>query len=255
MASSKFFFSQLLHLISGRCCIFFCFLLCFFFLFCERCRSESSAAAKTDPIEARAVNTILGRWGQTESSVWNISGELCSGAAIDGTDAGQFNPAIKCDCNFHNGTVCHITLFQVFALDVTGAFPEELSNLTYLTTLTLSRNCLTGPLPAFIGNLSSLQYLDFGTNALSGPIPRELGNLKNLISLGLGPNNFSGTLPAELGSLRNLQQWYMTSSGLSGELPTSLSNLTAMQTLMMSGNNFTGKLPDFIGTWSNLEVL
>ncbi|KAI0495631.1 hypothetical protein KFK09_021934 [Dendrobium nobile] len=206
-------------------------------------------------VAARAVNTMLGRWELTESSLWNISGELCSGAAIDNTDANEFNPAIKCDCNFQNVTICHITLFKVYAMDVTGAFPEELSSLTYLTNLIIGRNYLTGPLPAFIGNLSSLQYLDFGTNALSGPIPRELGNLKNLISLGLGPNNFTGTLPAELGGLRNLQQWYMTSSGLSGELPTSLSNLTAMQTLMMSDNNFTGKLPDFIGTWSNLTVL
>ncbi|KAL0909428.1 hypothetical protein M5K25_020298 [Dendrobium thyrsiflorum] len=254
MASPKFLIS-LHHLISGRCCFFFCFFLCFFFLLFERCRSEASAAPKTDPIEARAVNTILGRWGRTESSLWNISGEPCSGVAIDGTDAQQFNPAIKCDCNFHNGTVCHITLFKAFDLNVTGAFPEELSSLTYLTNLIIGRNYLTGPLPSFIGNLSSLQYLDFGTNALSGPIPRELGNLKNLISLGLGPNNFNGTLPAELGNLRNLQQWYMTNCGLSGELPASLSNLTAMQILRI-GDLINGSSSlAFIRNMTNLNTL
>ncbi|XP_028553175.1 probable LRR receptor-like serine/threonine-protein kinase At1g56130 [Dendrobium catenatum] len=159
MASSKFLISQLRHLISGRCCFFFCFLLCFFFLFCERCRSESSVAAKTDPIEAQAVNTILGRWGKTESSLWNISGELCSGVAINGTNTGQLNPSIKCDCTFHNGSVCHITILRVQYQDLAGPFPEEISNLTYLTDLILGGNDLTGPIPAFIGNLSSLRFL------------------------------------------------------------------------------------------------
>ncbi|KAI0495626.1 hypothetical protein KFK09_021929 [Dendrobium nobile] len=239
---------------SSKVSIFF-FLLCSFFLFFERCRSESSAAAKTDPIEARAVNTIMGRWGQTASSSWNISGELCSGIASDSTNFGDFNPAIKCDCSFNGGTVCHVTQFKVYELDVTGTFPEELSNLTYLWNLDLGRNYLTGPLPAFVGNLSSLQYLNFGTNALSGPIPKELGNLKNLISLGMGPNNFNGAIPPELGGLSSLQQWYTDSSGLSGELPASLSKLTTLQTLWISDNDFTGKIPDFIGTWKNLNVL
>ncbi|KAL0909427.1 hypothetical protein M5K25_020297 [Dendrobium thyrsiflorum] len=254
MASSKFLIS-LRHLISGRCCIFFYFLLCFFFLFCERCRSEASAAPKTDPIEARAVNTILGRWRKTESSLWNISGELCSGVAIDDIDVDQFNLAIKCDCNFHNGTVCHITLLKVYEQNVTGAFPKELSNLTYLTNLNIARNYLTGPLPAFIGNMSSLQYLEFGTNALSGPIPRELGNLKNLIYLGLAPNNFNGNLPTELGGLKNLQQCYIINAGLSGELPASISNLTAMQILRI-GELINGSSSlAFIRNMTNLNTL
>ncbi|KAI0495632.1 hypothetical protein KFK09_021935 [Dendrobium nobile] len=203
MASSKFLIS-LRHLISGRCCIFFCFLLCFFFLFCERCRSEASAAPKTDPIEARAVNTMLGRWELTESSLWNISGELCSGAAIDNTDANEFNPAIKCDCNFQNVTICHITLFKVYAMDVTGAFPEELSSLTYLTNLGLGPNNFTGTLPAELGGLRNLQQWYMTSSGLSGELPTSLSNLTAMQTLDLSFNNITGNIPLSLFSLSSL---------------------------------------------------
>uniref|UniRef100_A0A453GB33 Uncharacterized protein n=1 Tax=Aegilops tauschii subsp. strangulata TaxID=200361 RepID=A0A453GB33_AEGTS len=46
------------------------------------------------------------------SAAWNISGEPCSGAAIDGTDIDsdpELKPAIKCDCSYNASTVCHIT--------------------------------------------------------------------------------------------------------------------------------------------------
>jgi hypothetical protein len=65
-----------------------------------------------------ALNTILGRWDKkaTRSPAWNISGEPCSGAAVDGTDLDgnyNFNPGITCLCSFDNNTVCHITKLYV----------------------------------------------------------------------------------------------------------------------------------------------
>ena len=59
-----------------------------------------------------ALNTILGRWGLKASPAWNISGEPCSGVAVDNTNVDNnpnINPAIKCDCTYNNATVCHIT--------------------------------------------------------------------------------------------------------------------------------------------------
>jgi hypothetical protein len=58
------------------------------------------------------VNTILRRWGLRASAAWNISGELCSGVAVDDTEVDNnpnINPAIKCVCTYNNATVCHIT--------------------------------------------------------------------------------------------------------------------------------------------------
>ncbi|XP_072961939.1 probable LRR receptor-like serine/threonine-protein kinase At1g56140 isoform X2 [Typha angustifolia] len=231
-----------------------CLILCLF-LFAER----AAAQAKTDPSEVVALNTILGRWGKKAQSTWNFSGEPCSGIAKDTTtmldNNQQFNPGIKCDCSYNNGTTCHITKLKVYALDVVGSIPQELQNLTYLTNLNLDQNYLTGPIPAFLGNLSAMQYMSMGINALSGPIPKELGKLQNLILLGMGTNFFNGSIPPEFGNLTKLKQWYLDSSGLSGDLPSTLSNLKSMEIMWASDNDFTGKIPDFIGSWINMTVL
>lgn len=59
-----------------------------------------------------ALNSIFKKWNiKANTQQWNISGDPCSGAAIDSTNIndGEFNPLIKCNCTFNNGTLCHIT--------------------------------------------------------------------------------------------------------------------------------------------------
>jgi hypothetical protein len=59
-----------------------------------------------------ALNTILRRWRVRASTAWNISGEPCSGVAVDDTNIDNsrtINPGIKCDCSYNASTVCHIT--------------------------------------------------------------------------------------------------------------------------------------------------
>ena len=61
----------------------------------------------------RALNSILQQWDAPAVPLWNISGEPCSGSALNATDS-EFespdnNPAIVCDCTFDNGATCHIT--------------------------------------------------------------------------------------------------------------------------------------------------
>ncbi|KAJ8532662.1 hypothetical protein K7X08_012585 [Anisodus acutangulus] len=208
----------------------------------------------TDPSEARILNSIFQRWGISATNQWNISGELCSGAAIDSTSILEFNPAIKCDCS--NRTACHITGLRVYALDVMGEIPDELWSLTFLDDLNLGQNFLTGTLSASIGNLTRMKWLTFGINALSGEIPKELGLLTNLLSLSLGTNNFSGPLPPELGNLTKLTQIYFNSAGLTGPIPLTFAKLQNLEQVWTSDNGFTGRIPDFIGNnWSKLTVL
>ncbi|XP_062195410.1 probable LRR receptor-like serine/threonine-protein kinase At1g56130 [Phragmites australis] len=220
--------------------------------------AQAQQAPRTDPIEVAALNTILGRWGRRASSAWNISGEPCSGVAVDTTDVDNnpsINPAIKCDCSFNVSTVCHITKLKVYALNVVGQIPAELQNLTYLNNLNLMQNYLTGPLPSFIGKFTAMQYLSVAINPLSGPLPKELGNLTNLISLGISLNNFTGALPSELGNLAKLEQLYFDSSGFSGPFPSTFSKLKNLKILWASDNDFTGKIPDFIGSLTKLQDL
>jgi len=203
----------------------------------EAPRVQAQQAARTDPIEAAALNTILGRWGwkATRSPAWNISGEPCSGAAVDdgvGLDGNsEFNPGIKCDCSFNSNTVCHITMLKVYALNVVGQIPSELQNLTYLTYLNLDQNYLMGPIPSFIGQFSGMQHLSLGFNPFSGPLPKELGNLTNLNLLGISLDNFSGGLLEDLGNLSKLEQLYIDSSGFSGPFPSTFSKLKKLKIL------------------------
>ncbi|KAA8523441.1 hypothetical protein F0562_009864 [Nyssa sinensis] len=236
------------------CCIAFFY---FVFLFClVDIAQAQNQTNTTDPAEVRALNSIFQQWGIQASWLrWNISGELCTGAATDDSaiDISILNPGIKCDCSI--GSTCHITALKVYALDVIGVIPDELWTLTFLTNLNLGQNYLTGRLSASIGNLTRLQYLNLGINALSGELPKELGKLSDLRSLSFGSNNFSGPLPSELGNLTALEQLYFDSSGVSGGIPSTFAALKNLQTVWASDTELTGSIPEFIGNWSRLTVL
>ncbi|XP_058218944.1 probable LRR receptor-like serine/threonine-protein kinase At1g56140 isoform X2 [Rhododendron vialii] len=213
----------------------------------------------TTASEVSALNSVFSQWriSATDSvTKWNISGEPCSGGAVDLTSHeisnGDYNPGIKCRCD---GTTCTIITLKVYALNVVGGIPDELWSLTNLSNLNLAQNYLTGPLSSSIANLTQMQYMSLGINSLSGEVPKELGNLRTLIVLSFSSNNFSGPLPSELGKLTKLQQLYFDSSGVSGPIPPTYAALQNLQTVWGSDNELTGSIPEFIGNWSQLSEL
>ncbi|GAA0138546.1 hypothetical protein LIER_00271 [Lithospermum erythrorhizon] len=92
---------------------------------------------------AAILNSIFEQWGKSATPNWNISGELCSGVAVDTTEIQTLNPGIKCDCSYENRTLCHITGL----MDVVGTIPDELWNLTFLNELVLRNNNISGSIP------------------------------------------------------------------------------------------------------------
>ncbi|KAG5532919.1 hypothetical protein RHGRI_027247 [Rhododendron griersonianum] len=216
----------------------------------------------TPPSEVSALNSVFNQWRiSAKYDQWNISGEPCSGAAIDTTvlwniDSTDYNPGIRCDCN---GTVCHITQLKVIMLDVFGGIPEELWSLTSLTHLNLARNYLTGPLSSSIAYLTQMQYLSVGINALSGEVPKELGKLTNLIVFNATCCQQVRVCPRiiilcpQLCHLHNI--FYFDSSGVSGAIPSTFAALQNLQILWGSDNELTGSIPEFIGNWSKLRNL
>lgn len=165
---------------------------------------------------------MLGRWGKMASSTWNISGDPCTGSAIDNSiniDDGTNNPFIKCICT---DSICHITelyvrfpqcrilcllvrhllflsvdvfLRKVYALDVTGPVPEELLSLPRLTNLwdyDLSLNYIISQMfvvrnkQAWFYNIISFSYIlcrNLDQNYLTGPLPAFIGNLTDMVYL------------------------------------------------------------------------
>ncbi|KAL0731252.1 hypothetical protein Bca4012_027346 [Brassica carinata] len=214
-----------------------CLLLTVWFLICipgsvHLVRAQNQIGATTHPHDAEALNSIFAAWKIPAQKEWNTSGDLCSGVAIDDSikiDDKDYNPLIKCKCNFVNSTICRITALKVYEIDVVGPIPPQLWSLTYLTNLNLGRNYLTGTLSPAIGNLTRMEWLTFGINALYGPVPKEIGLLTNLKSLGIDVNNFSGSIPAEIGNCTKLTKMYIGNTGLGGEIPSSFANLVQLE--------------------------
>ncbi|KAH7528114.1 hypothetical protein FEM48_Zijuj05G0037500 [Ziziphus jujuba var. spinosa] len=220
--------------------------------------AQNQTQPTTDPSEVKALNSLFEHWKiKADTQQWNISGEPCSGDAIDQTSisSADYNPFIKCNCSYNNGSLCHIVQLKVTEIDIIGPIPEDLWTLTHLSYLDVSKNYLTGNLSRSIGNLTQLQNLTVAINALKGELPKELGNLTELLSLSIADNYFSGHLPSELGNLSNLQKLYIQSSGVSGEIPSTFANLQSLDTLWASDTELAGKIPDFIGNWSKLKIL
>ncbi|KAG5532896.1 hypothetical protein RHGRI_027240 [Rhododendron griersonianum] len=212
--------------------------------------------------EVSALNSVFNQWGlSTTDNQWNLSGEPCSGAAINtnvlwNIYSTVYNPGIRCDCH---GSVCHITQLKVIVLDVFGGIPEELWSLTSLTNLNLGQNYLTGPLSSSIANLTQMQWLWLGGNALSGEVPKELGKLTNLIVLPVNCDLYK----AAIASKKFEHHTYIIlrldsifdSSGVSGAIPSTFVALQNLQVMYGSDNELTGSIPEFIGNWSKLSSL
>ncbi|KAL0826928.1 hypothetical protein Bca101_050605 [Brassica carinata] len=240
-----------------------CILLTILFLLCisgsiHLVRAQNQMGATIHPEEAEALNSIFAAWNIQAPKEWNISGELCSGAAINDNiiiDDKAYNPLIKCDCSLEKSTPCRITALKVYAMDVAGPIPPQLWTLTHLTNLNLAQNYLTGPLSPAIGQLARMEWLTFGINALSGSFPKEIGLLTKLKSLGIGRNNFAGSIPAEIGNCTELLKIYLSNSGLSGEIPSSFANLVNLEDAAITDLDITGRIPEYIGKWTKLTIL
>ena len=74
--------------------------------------------------------------------------------------------------------------------DLRGTLPLELSLITSLEVIDLSRNMLTGFIPSSFGDMSVLREVYLVDNFLSGSIPREIGGATKLEILDIGTSIF-----------------------------------------------------------------
>ncbi|WCJ29161.1 Leucine-rich repeat protein kinase family protein [Euphorbia peplus] len=115
-------------------------------------------------------------------------------------------------CNSH---VIHLVLDHIH---LTGSLPPTfLSNLTFLTILTLNHNSISGPLP-------------------------NLTHLKHLTRLSLSFNRFTSHIPYHYTQLPNLTTLELQFNGLDGEIPPFDQN--SLTEFNVSGNRLRGLIPD-----------
>ncbi|KAG6701094.1 hypothetical protein I3842_08G147500, partial [Carya illinoinensis] len=136
-----------------------------------------------------------------------------------------------------------------------GAIPAELSSLYALRVLDLSHNSFSGTFPSQLSHLRFLSELSVAGNDLSGAIPAELSSLSALRVLDLSYNSFNGTFPSQLSLLKNLQVLDLYGNLMTGDLPLAVIQMPNLLHLNLGKNHFSGRLTSQFGQWKFLEYL
>jgi len=232
------------------------------FSFCA-CLSLVGAAI---PATERAA--LIALYNATDGDHWTDNSHWLG---APGTECQWFG--VTCD-----GTGSSVTRVDLYDNNLQGSLPSELSQLTNLDFLNLSKNGLTGSIPVelcrlehvynlnlgqnqFSGailpeilTMASLRYLNLEENDFSGEIPTIIGN-SLAIAINLSHNLLTGGIPTEIGSMPDIQHVHFTSNNLVGPLPTEIYLLSTLRSLDVAGNHLSGPLAPAIGNLANLNFL
>lgn len=148
-----------------------------------------------------------------------------------------------------------VTGMYLPAISLTKEIPREISQLTELAALDLSRNELIGPIHAGLANLHKLIWLDLSDNQLTGYIPAELQMLSQLAWLDISDNKIAGRIPTELSNLLKLKTLDLSNNNFWTIIPAVLGNLPELNVLDLSNNNFLSAIPANLGSLSKLVSL
>ncbi|XVF82930.1 hypothetical protein PTKIN_Ptkin16aG0091000 [Pterospermum kingtungense] len=121
---------------------------------------------------------------------------------------------IGISCAAKHGRVIALNLPS---MDLDGAIPPYLGNLSFLVSFNLSHNSFHGHLPAELERLSRLKLFDLSFNFISGEIPSWFVMLNKILYLNLRNNNFTGKIPRSMGNLTRLKILAMGENSLEGK--------------------------------------
>ncbi|EOA23579.1 hypothetical protein CARUB_v10016775mg [Capsella rubella] len=118
--------------------------------------------------------------------------------------------------------------------------PETLTRLDQLRVLSLENNSLSGSIPD-LSHLTNLKSLTLSKNQFSGTISGSILSLRRLAELDLSYNRFSGEIPSEINALSRLSSLHLEFNRFSGTLPPL--NHSSLTSFNVSGNSLTGLVP------------
>ncbi|TGD56850.1 choice-of-anchor J domain-containing protein [Flavobacterium humi] len=216
----------------------------------SRTTLDNIPQSERDALVALYTATNGGSWTNTvqNKGVWpvgNSSAQVVSWDSV--TQTGWFGVTV---------TDGHVTSLRLPYNAMNGPLPAQISQLTYLNTLDLSRNfTLSGSLIQQVYSLTKLEYLNLASTHLTGTISGGIGQLIKLKFLDLSLTSLSGSLPVEIGQLTNLEYFYSHNGQLGGVLPSQIGQLIRLKVLDLHSNLFTGSIPTQIRLLGNLKTL
>jgi len=135
-----------------------------------------------------------------------------------------------------------------------GALPQEIGELTELSSLSLSRNRLAGVIPDHLSQLRHLKYLLLNNNEFSGNIPTFIGQLNSIWYVHLGFNRFSGMIPSEMFA-PTLQHFDVSDNNLVGAIPPEIYTVSEdLRNIDLSNNKLEGSIPTELGDYPSLRT-
>lgn len=152
-------------------------------------------------------------------------------------------------------TLKNLRIVDLRENQLSGAIPQEITQLTKLEVLGVGSNLLTGPLPSGLSKLTKLQILEGYGNEISGPLPTELAQLKDLIEINFNTGKLTGPIPPEYGTLTNLVYFQVSDNQLTGTIPPQLGSLTKLQYLDLGHNQITGSIPPELANLTELREI
>ena len=198
----------------------------------------------------------------TDVKYLSFSSNSFSGTIPDEIGSLENIESFDTSLNFINGKLpdifdrlVYLKSFNVALNYLSGSLPQTLLyNSTVLNSLNISRNIFGGSeplLPEDLGQMTSLTSLDLSTNQFSGPIPESIGEMKNLVELRLDQNFLTGPLPASVNQLADMKILSVSGNFISA-LPGGLTSLTQLEQLQLSINSIVEIPEEVFNGFQNL---
>ncbi|XP_061956699.1 receptor-like protein 43 [Populus nigra] len=152
------------------------------------------------------------------------------------------------------GQFSSLTHLNLSGSDLAGQVPSEISHLSKMVSLDLSRNYDLVSLEPIsfdklsfdklVRNLTKLRELDLSLVNMSLVVPDSLMNLSSsLSSLKLDDCGLQGKLPSSMGKFKHLQYLDLGWNDLSGPIPYDFDQLPELVSLGLSSNNYLSLEP------------
>lgn len=120
---------------------------------------------------------------------------------------------------------------------LTGNFPEWITNLTNVKRFSISENKITGNIPSKLDGMQEVDLFYANDNLFEGELPSALPPKVSLLDL--SHNKFKGSIPRSWEKATLLNKIILHHNLLTGEVPPIYKNLKGLDAIDVNRNNFS----------------